>query len=294
MISKIKFLSSMMIFGTIGIFVRHIDLPSSEIALLRGFIGSVFLLMILLLLRQKISFEKIKKNLFILTLSGIALGFNWIFLFQAYKNTTISNAALSYYFAPVFLMILASAILKEKFSIKKAVCICAAMIGMFLIISSAKTASTGYNNILGVTYGLIAAGFYASLMLLNKFIKELDGLGTTLIQLSISCIILLPYVLITQGFNIFQMQSESLIYLIILGVVHTGLGFYLFFSGMQNLKAQSIAVLSYADPITSVLISALILREGMSFVQIAGAALLLGAIFISEKTVRRNKMQEQA
>ncbi|NMC56333.1 MAG: EamA family transporter, partial [Eubacteriaceae bacterium] len=233
MISKIKFLSSMMIFGTIGIFVRHIGLPSSEIALLRGAIGSLFLIIILILLRQKISFEKIKKNLFVLLLSGIALGFNWIFLFQAYKNTTISNAALSYYFAPVFVLMLAPVVLKEKFSAKKAICICVAMAGMFLIISNAQNGSSAYNNILGVTYGLIAAGFYASLMLLNKFIKSLDGLETTLIQLSISCIILLPYVLITQGFNIFQMQGGWLIYLIILGVIHTGLGFYLFFSGMQ-------------------------------------------------------------
>lgn len=293
MISKIKFLSSMMIFGTIGIFVRHIGLPSSEIALLRGAIGSLFLIIILILLRQKISFEKIKKNLFVLLLSGIALGFNWIFLFQAYKNTTISNAALSYYFAPVFVLMLAPVVLKEKFSAKKAICICVAMAGMFLIISNAQNGSSGYNNILGVTYGLIAAGFYASLMLLNKFIKALDGLETTLIQLSISCIILLPYVLITQGFNIFQMQGGWLIYLIILGVIHTGLGFYLFFSGMQNLKAQSIAVLSYADPITSVLISALILREGMTAVQAAGAVLLLGAIFISEKTFRQRKIEKQ-
>ncbi|NMC56969.1 MAG: EamA family transporter, partial [Eubacteriaceae bacterium] len=190
-------------------------------------------------------------------------------------------------------LMLAPVVLKEKFSAKKAICICVAMAGMFLIISNAQNGSSGYNNILGVTYGLIAAGFYASLMLLNKFIKSLDGLETTLIQLSISCIILLPYVLITQGFNIFQMQGGWLIYLIILGVIHTGLGFYLFFSGMQNLKAQSIAVLSYADPITSVLISALILREGMTAVQAAGAVLLLGAIFISEKTFKQRKIEKQ-
>jgi drug/metabolite transporter (DMT)-like permease len=113
-----------------------------------------------------------------LLLSGIALGFNWIFLFQAYKNTTISNTALSYYFAPVFVMMLAPVILKEKFSAKKAICIFIAMVGMFLIIGSAKNDSTAYNNILGVTYGLTAAGFYASLMLLNKFIKELTDFNT--------------------------------------------------------------------------------------------------------------------
>ncbi|NCA80889.1 MAG: EamA family transporter, partial [Sphingobacteriia bacterium] len=134
--SKIQFLLSMVIFGTIGIFVRYINLASSEIALLRGMIGSLFLFITLLSFKQHLSWEKIKENFLFLLLSSIALGGNWIFLFQAYKHTTISNAALSYYFAPVFVMILSPVVLKEKLSFNKIACICVAMAGMFLIVNS--------------------------------------------------------------------------------------------------------------------------------------------------------------
>jgi RarD protein len=280
--SKIQFLLSMMIFGTIGVFVRYIDLSSSEIALLRGLIGSLFLMAVMFMMKKKFSWALVKVNALVLLLSSIALGGNWIFLFQAYKHTTLSNAALSYYFAPVFVMILSPLVLKEKLSAKKIICIGAAMLGMLLIVGNSGVSTSGLDNLLGIGYGLMAAGFYASLMLLNKFIKNMNGLEITLIQLGTATLLLIPYVFFTEGFDILEVSSSSIPFILILGIVHTGIGFLLFFSGMQKLKGQSIAVLSYADPITSLVISAVILQEHMTFVQMLGGALLLGSTFVSE------------
>jgi len=291
--SKIQFLLSMIIFGTIGVFVRYIDLSSSEIALLRGLIGSLFLLTVLFMMKKKISWAHVKVNALFLLFSSIALGGNWIFLFQAYKHTTISNAALSYYFAPVFVMILSPLVLKEKLSTKKIICIGVAMLGMLLIVGNGGVSTSGLDDLLGIGYGLLAAAFYASLMLLNKFIKNMDGLETTFIQLGIATLFLMPYVFLTEGFGILEVSSSSIPFIFILGIVHTGIGFLLFFSGMQKLKGQSIAALSYVDPITSLVISAVILQEQMTFIQMLGGALLLGSTFISEnksiKFVKRLK-----
>lgn len=288
--SKIQFLLSMIIFGTIGVFVRYIDLSSSEIALLRGLIGSLFLMIVLLLMKKKISWALVKVNALFLLFSSIALGGNWIFLFQAYKHTTISNAALSYYFAPVFVMILSPLVLKEKLSTKKIICIGVAMLGMLLIVGNGGVSTSGLNDLLGIGYGLMAAGFYASLMLLNKFIKNMDGLETTFIQLGIATLLLMPYVFFTEGFGVLEVSSSSIPFIFILGIVHTGIGFLLFFSGMQKLKGQSIAALSYVDPITSLVISAVILQEQMTFIQMLGGALLLGSTFVSEnKSIKFSK-----
>ncbi len=280
--SKIQFLLSMIIFGTIGVFVRYIDLASSEIALLRALIGSLFLMAVMFMMKKKISWAHVKANAIVLLLSSIALGGNWIFLFQAYKHTTISNAALSYYFAPVIVLILSPLVLKEKLSTKKIVCIGVAMLGMLFIVGNGGLSTSGLGDLIGIGYGLMAAVLYASLMLLNKFLKNMDGLETTFIQLGTATLLLTPYVLFTEGFGMLEVSSSSIPFILILGMVHTGIGFLLFFSGMQKLKGQSIAALSYVDPITSLVISAAILSEQMTFVQILGGALLFGSTFISE------------
>lgn len=281
--SKLMNLSAMLIFGTIAIFVRNIELTSKEIAVLRGVIGSIFLLGVMLFSKEKTSFSAIKKNLSILVLSGLGVGANWIFLFEAYKYTTVSIATLSYYCAPIFVTIMAPIILKEKISLIKFLCVCTAMVGMLCIVGTNKgSIGEGYNHFLGITYGLAAAVGYASVILMNKFIKGLKGVETTVTQLAFASILLLPYVIITSGFDFSKMTGISWGYMIFLGIVHTGFAYALYFSSLKELKGQTIAVLSYIDPITAVLISALFLGEQLTMFQIIGGVLILSSTFISE------------
>ncbi|WP_260287472.1 DMT family transporter [Peribacillus aracenensis] len=287
--SNIQFILSMIIFGTIGLVQRYIDLSSSETALLSSSIGCLFLMFVFFMMKKSISWKSVKTNASTLFLSGIALGGNWIFLYQSYDYTTITNATLGYYFAPVFVMILSPIILKEQLPIKKIVCIGVAILGMLLIVGNGISAS-GKGDLLGIFFGLVAAAFYAALMLLNKFIQNMAKLEITMIQLGTTALLLLPYVLITEGFSILEVSRSSIPFIILLGIVNTGIGFWLFFSGMQKLKGQSIAMLSYVDPFVAILISALILQEQMTFVQMLGGILLLGSTFVSEnKSIKLSK-----
>lgn len=281
---KIQFVLSMIIFGTTGLIVRYIDLSSSETALLSSSIGCLFLVFVFFMMKKTIPWKLVKLNVYILLFSGIALGGNWIFLYQAYDHTTLTNATLGYYFAPVFVMILSPFILKEQLPVKKIICIGIAIIGMLMIVGNGVSAS-GTEDLLGIFFGLLAAACYAALMLLNKFIRLMGKLEITIIQLGITALLLLPYVFLTEGFGVFGVSRSSVPFIIILGIVNTGIGFWLFFSGMEKLKGQSIAMLSYVDPFVAILISAVILREHMTLVQILGGALLLGSTFISENKV---------
>ena len=278
--AKLRNISAMLIFGTIGLFVKNIQLSSSEIALARGIIGSIVLVAASFILRKKLSFKDVKSNLLLLLFSGGAIGLNWIFLFQAYRYTSISNATLSYYFAPVFVTMLSPIVLKEKLTLKKVLCITAAMIGMVCIVGTGG----GAEGFTGILYGLAAAAFYASVVLMNKFLKNMKSLEITYIQLFMASIVLFPYVAATTGINILNISGSSFPYLLILGTVHTGLGYLLYFSSLQELKAQTAAVLSYIDPISAVLISSLFLKEKMEIMQIIGGILILGSTFISEIT----------
>lgn len=286
--SSIQFILSMIIFGTIGLVVRYIDLSSSETAFLSSSIGFLFLTLVFINKRKSFSWQKIKSCGIFLFLSGIALGGNWIFLYQSYEYTTLTNATLGYYFAPVFVMLLSPIFLKEKLSFKKVICIFVAVLGMMFIVGNGVSAS-GREDLIGIILGLIAAAFYAALMLLNKFIKEMNRLEVTIIQLLVTALILLPYVLITEGLNMLSVSSSSIPFIIFLGIVNTGIGFWLFFSGMEKLKGQSIAVLSYVDPFVAILISGLILQEQFTLLQIIGGVLLLGSTFASEIRFRRTQ-----
>lgn len=277
---KISFILSMIIFGAVGVFAKYIQLPSSEIALWMSLIGSSFLLLIFLYKKGKFTRKTICQNKWPLLLSSIALCGNWIFLFQAYKETTIANAALSYYFAPVLVIFLSPFILKERLSFRKIIFVCLALVGLFFIVQN-QSASDGDNDI-GIFYGLIAACFYALLTFTNKYIYGIKEPDNTIIQLTLAALLLVPYVYGTNGFKVQQIDMTSLLLLILLGILHAGVGFYLFFLGMSKLKGQSIAILSYIDPLASLVISTMVIGEKMTILQIIGAILLLGSTFMSE------------
>lgn len=283
MTGKIKMIVTMLIFGSVGLFVKNINLSSSEIALLRGVIGCITLIAAGLLINKTIRFRTTKKNIMLLCLSGGALGFNWMFLFEAYRYTTISNATISYYFAPIFVMILAPFILKEKMTRFKVGSIIAAIIGIFFIVGIDNGDHISQHHVMGVFFGLLAAAFYASVMFINKFIRNLSDQETTIGQLAMASIVILPYVFVIEGLNVKNLDIQSLLFILIVGILHTGFAYMLYFSALKQLDGQRIALYSYIDPIFAIVLSALLLNETFTFIQAVGGTLILGATFINEQ-----------
>ncbi|MBN9646690.1 EamA family transporter [Terrisporobacter glycolicus] len=288
---KLGLIISMLIWGSIGIFVRYINFTSSQIALVRAILGSIFLIIFSMISKESLSKEKIKSNLLVLICCGICLGFNWIFLFQAYHYTTVSTATICYYLAPIIVMFLSPFLLKEKLNSVKVCCIVAAMIGMLCIVGIDKS-SIGENNMVGILYGLSAACFYTGVVILNKFLKGISGRDSAIVQLSVSAIFLLPYVIFTEKISLVGVSSQSIILLLVLGVVHTGIAYLLYFTVIQKIESQTVAIYSYVDPISAIFMSAIILNESMSLLQIIGGILILGSTFISEVYSNKIKSQE--
>ena len=282
--AKLKYIFAMLIFGTVGLFVRYIPIPSEQIALGRGIIGCLVLLVTMILLRKKVSWRRIRGDVWVLLISGIAIGINWIFLFQSYRYTTIANATICYYLAPVIVVFLSPFVLKEKLTMVKIGCILAAVLGIWLITGMGGLAGngSGKNDLIGILFGLGAAVFYASVIILNKFFKHVTDLERTLIQLIFASLSLLPYVLLRMPGSAGVITVTGVILLLILGIVHTGFSYYLYFSGLHALKGQTAALLSYIDPLTAILLSALILSEKMGVLQILGGVLILGGTMLNE------------
>ena len=273
--SRLMLIASMAIFGTMAPFVRSIPVTSGELALYRAILAASLIGVYLLITKQKIPFADIKKELILLLLSGMAMGFNWILLFQAYKFTTVSVATLSYYFAPVIVTILCPIIFREKLTKKQIICFIMSTLGLVLItgIGDLNGASS---HLTGILFGLGAASLYATVIMLNKFIKNVEGIHRTFLQFLAAIMVLVPYVMLTPHSGLNALDGMGWICLLIVGFIHTGLTYCLYFTSLKDIPGQKAAILSYIDPLIAVVISVTILGESMSFIQIIGGLLILG------------------
>ncbi len=268
-------MASMFIFGTLSPFVRNISVTSGELALYRAILAALCIGVYLLLRRQPIHFRAIKKELLLLLLSGGAMGFNWILLFEAYKYTTVSVATLSYYFAPVLVTAACPILFREKLTRKQVLCFVMSTIGLVLITVTGDMTSGG-RDLIGIAFGLGAAVLYASVVLLNKFIKNVAGIHRTFLQFLAAILVLIPYVACTGGVTLGGMDMTGWLCLLVVGIVHTGVTYCLYFSSLRDLPGQKAAILSYIDPLVAVIISVTVLGEAMGLLQILGGALILG------------------
>ena len=278
----------MAIFGTIAPFVRNIPVSSGELALYRAVLAAVMIGLFLLVTKQKISFANMKKEVPLLLASGIALGVNWILLFQAYRYTTVSMATLSYYFAPVIVTVTCPILFREKMTGKQILCFVMSTIGLVLITITGDMTAGG-RDLIGIGFGLGAAVLYATVVLLNKFIKNVAGIHRTFLQFLSAILVLVPYVALTSGITLGAMNATGWICLLVVGLIHSGIAYCLYFSSLTDLPGQKAAILSYIDPLVAVVISVTVLGEALRPLQILGGSLILGFTLWNELPGRKEK-----
>ena len=281
MSSKLRMAFAMAIFGTISLFVKHIPLPSGEIALCRALLAIAVISAFLFLRRSPIPIQHIKKELPLLLLSGVVVGVNWLLLFQAYRYTTVSIATLSYYFAPVLITASCPILFRERLTRKQLVCFIMSTLGLILIIGP-QGLDGNPQHLTGIALGLCAAVFYAVAVLMNKALKLTGGIHRTLIQFIGASIALVIYVPMTGGFHLGTLDTTGWLCLLILGVIHTGFAYCLYFSSLKELSGQQASILSYIDPLMAVVVSITLLQEPISPLQLVGGAMILGFTLYNE------------
>lgn len=279
--ARLFLILSMASFGTLAPFVRNIDLSSGELALYRAILAALLIGSFLLVTRQNTGFRSLGKELYLLLFSGVAMGFNWILLFEAYKYTTVAIATLSYYFAPVIVTLICPLLFHEKLSKKQILCFVMSTLGLSLVIGVTNPGSGGRDAI-GIAFGLGAAVLYAAVILLNKFIKGVTGIHRTFLQFLAAIVVLTPYVLLTGGRNPGSLDPTGWICLLVVGLVHTGVTYCLYFTSLKELSGQEAAILSYIDPLVAVIIGVLILKEPLIWQQLVGGLLILGFTLLNE------------
>ena len=281
---RLKFILAVVLYGTIGMFLRFTALPSEAVAFYRGLIGALFILLYRTVRGEKPDLPAIRRNLRLLLLSGFLLGLNWIFLFAAYIKTTVAVASLCNYMAPVLVIVFAPLVLHKKIDSRKLPLVAAALLGIILV---SGVIGGGLGDPAGVLFGFLGAVCFAGIVFCNRQFQDIPALDRALVQLAVSAVTILPYVLIKNGALPFP-QGRPLLIILMLGFLQTGVAYCLYFSGMANLPVQSVAILGYLEPVVSVLCSVFFLHEPLSVWGWLGAVLILAAAAVSELMPERN------
>ena len=284
--AKLAFLSAILIYGTLGVFVRYAGQPSALVALARSSIGTLFLLLLLAVKRQKIDFAAIRRNWCPLLIAGVLLGLNWVTLFEAYRYTTVAVATLCTYLNPIIIVFGAAILMHEQLTARKLLCIAVALIGMVFVSGVPQSGLPEAGEATGILLALLSAVLYASDVSINKFLDQVPACERTLVQLAVAALVMIPYILLTEDVAAMALTPLGAVLLLIVGVFHTGWCYSLFFGSMTYLPAQTVVLFSYIDPIVAIFLSALLLKEPLGWSGILGAVLVLGSTLISELPVR--------
>ena len=282
----IKYLLALLLFGSNGVVASYISLTSYEIVFLRSLIGSILLISLFKLADNKIDLTKNKRHLLYLIISGVAMGVSWIFLYEAYQQIGVSIASLAYYCGPVIVMLLSPLLFKERFTLPKVGGFVAVLCGILLINTQAiHDGKTPW----GLFCGVMSAIMYAFMVIFNKKAHSITGMKNAMLQLITSFLTVAVFLGFRQGFIIHVSRSDW-IPILILGLLNTGIGCYLYFSSIANLPVQSVAVCGYLEPLSAIAFSVLLLKEILQPIQMLGAVLVIGGSIFAEGIVIRKKI----
>lgn len=286
---SIELTLSMLIFGTIGLFIRNISFPSGVIAFLRGIIGAALITAVTYISGKLLNFKSICNNLKFLSITGTIMGFNWILLFEAYRYTSVATATLCYYLAPVFVTLLSPFLLGERLTAKKSACSFSALVGMVFVSGVIENGIGSISEIKGILLGIGAAVLYSCVIISNRKYSTVGTVDRTVSQLVFASVALLVYSVITKDIFTLTADTRSIVFMLSVGIVHTGVAYLLYFDSVKSLKAQTTAILSYIDPVVAIILSTVFLKEKMTVLNGVGAVIILGSALLSEISTKKAK-----
>lgn len=293
-LNLILYLISLVIMGSNGIVASFIKLSSLEIILMRTIIGSAVLITACIIHKEKFTCLHDKNDAIFLLLSGLTLGGGWIFLFEAYRTIGVSISTLLYYLGPIIAMLVSPLFFNERLT--KVKIIGAAIVFLGVILLNGNIAGDS-SKIYGLFCGFMSGILYAVTVIFNKKVKHATGMENTTCQLVTSFFLVFIFLMCTTGIHI-KITGAEWIPVLWIGLLNTGLSCFFYYSTITKLPLSTVAILSYLDPVSAVILSSLILHEKLSPIQIVGVILVISGAAFSQlyplyKTILKAKAHRQ-
>lgn len=280
--AKTELASAFFIWGTVGIFVKLIPLNSGLVALDRSLVGMLFLIAVKLCMRKKIDLKSMKSSLLLLCLNGALLGLNWILLFEAYNYTSVATSTICYNMGPMIVVLLSPLVFKERLTFVKLLCALTAVFGVVCVSGVFENSSANSKSFIGVLLGLSAAVVYAITVMINKHLDKLEPMNKAIVQFASSTVVMFIYSVFTTSASELVFSIKTIVLLIVVGVVHTGITYTLYFKALPNVTSQSVAIFAYIDPVVAVVLSSLVLHEQLTLSVVLGAVLVIASAIFGE------------
>jgi len=283
---RLIFITTMLAFGTVGLFVRRVGLPSAEVSFWRAVIALAAIALFMGVTGRFGALKVLRPQLWRFLVSGAVMAANWILLFEAIRHTSIALATLAYYLAPTLVILASVWLLRERVSPLQALCFALSTLGLVMMLG-VSGGSAG--DLRGILLALGSAVLYATVIMMNRAAGDADGVARTFVQFCAAALALLPYLAFGQGFQVARLDAGAALSLLVLGLFHTGICYCLYFTALPHLRGQQVAILSYLDPLVAVLLSVLLLGEHVSPLQLLGGGLMLLGALLNETLARRRR-----
>ncbi len=280
--AKIELGCAFLIWGTVGIFVKFIPLNSGIVAFDRSIVGMLFLLAVKLCMKSKIDFSALKGSLLILCINGALLGLNWILLFESYNYTSVATSTICYNLGPMLVVLVSPLVFKERLTLTKILCVATALFGVMCVSGLFENNPSGDRGFIGVLLGLCAAVVYAITVIINKQVDKVNPMDKAITQFFASTVVMFIYCLFVTKPEELQFTTQTIILLIVVGVLHTGVAYTIYFKSLPDVTSQNVAIFAYIDPVVAVVLSALVLKEEMTVFTVLGAVLVVASAIFSE------------
>ncbi|MBR2715980.1 MAG: DMT family transporter [Ruminococcus sp.] len=281
-LAKAELASAFLIWGTIGIFVKFITLNSGVVAFNRSIVGMIFLIMVKLIMKSRIDFSNLKGHFLELSINGALLGINWILLFESYNYTTVATSTICYNLGPMIVVLVSPLVFKEKLTAVKISCALMALFGVVCVSGVFEQSGVDTKDLIGISLGLSAAVVYAITVIINKRLDDINPMDKAITQFASSTVVMFIYCLFTTDSNELSFTVSTVILLLVVGVVHTGFAYFVYFKSLPYVTSQNVAIFAYIDPVFAVVLSAVVLGEILSISTIVGALLVIVSAIVSE------------
>lgn len=291
-VPKILYIIAMIMYGTTGCFYRFMNIPAALLMLVRAIISVLCLVLFKFIIKEKPNYDKIKSNLLWLILGGLSIGFNWVCLFEAYNNTTVANASLINYLAPALFILIAPIIFKDKFNKYKLIFVLLALVGVIMVSGVFEGEKLG-GNLKGIILAILASLGYLGILIFNKKLHDVPSLDKVIVELTSASVLITPYVIVSTDFSSFVVDYKLILLVLFFSIVLTALAYIMYLGSMEKLSSIHIAVCSYIEPVTSVLLSVLLLHEDFSILGIIGGVLILGSTLLCELLKDKKEIKEE-
>lgn len=268
---------AVLLFGGSSLFVKMIPMSALLITLGRALFSAVSLYLFIHYRQYSLRLNR-TRDYFFNILAGVFLASHWFFFIMSIQVSTVYIGTITFATYPLFVVFMEPYIFKEKFQMKNLISVFLICIGIAFLIPAFEINNA---TTLGIIYGLISSFSFAILSIINRRLATMyDSVVITLYEQTVVTIIMTLIISLLNP-TLGKGTPFQFIALAIYGMIFTALAHSLYIHGLKSIKAQTASIISVLEPVYSIFLAIIFLKERLAYQEIIGTSAIFLAVMIS-------------